>query len=315
MERAKKYLGVLLSIFLLTGLSCEIAGATTIEITNFADFPAYPYNNGSYMDSGAYVGCGPTTGAMVLGYFENKYGFTNLLTDPTPAGVDQGLATAWALHSSTYLNTQPDGFGNIYNVRPGMESYVASRGPEVIGGQTVTYSLDVMIHVGPTYDATHPGSWTGAPDGYNSYGAFGDAWTNDATFYAQNASGWYMDDAAFYTQTSAWLSAGIPVWLTIDQDATYGGDHWVPMVKVDDAGRYYYYDTFSGTLQSANIAYLSEYGYGGTHAISAVRTVSLAAVISGGGGEVPVPEPSTLLIVASGFATWGAMAWRRRRRG
>jgi hypothetical protein len=29
----------------------------------------------------------------------------------------------------------------------------------------------------------------------------------------------------------------------------------------------------------------------------------------------PVPEPSTLLVVASGFATWGAMVWRRRRRG
>ncbi len=29
----------------------------------------------------------------------------------------------------------------------------------------------------------------------------------------------------------------------------------------------------------------------------------------------PVPEPSTLLIAASGFATWGAMAWRRHHRG
>ncbi|HQI77534.1 MAG TPA: PEP-CTERM sorting domain-containing protein, partial [Candidatus Latescibacteria bacterium] len=203
------------------------------------------------------------------------------------------------------------------DVRPGMEGYVASRGPQVIGGQTVIYSLDVVIHVGPTYDATHPGSWTGAPDGYNSYGPFGDAWTNDATFYAQNASGgWYIDDTAFYTQTSAWLSDGIPVWLTIDQDAAYGGDHWVPMVKVDDAGHYYYYDTYSGTLQSANIAYVGEYGYGGTHAISAVRTVSLGAVISGGGGEVPVPEPSTLLLVGSGVA-WllAGRVCRRRRRG
>ena len=31
--------------------------------------------------------------------------------------------------------------------------------------------------------------------------------------------------------------------------------------------------------------------------------------------SVPVPEPSTLLVVVSGFATWGALRWRRHRRG
>lgn len=30
--------------------------------------------------------------------------------------------------------------------------------------------------------------------------------------------------------------------------------------------------------------------------------------------DAPVPEPSTLLLAASGFATWGVMAWRRGRR-
>ena len=32
------------------------------------------------------------------------------------------------------------------------------------------------------------------------------------------------------------------------------------------------------------------------------------------GDVAPVPEPSTLLITLSGFATWGAMTWRRHRR-
>ena len=31
--------------------------------------------------------------------------------------------------------------------------------------------------------------------------------------------------------------------------------------------------------------------------------------------SAPVPEPSTLLVTASGFLTWGAMTWRRHRRG
>ena len=49
------------------------------------------------MVNGRYVGCGPTTGAMVLGYFQHTHALTGLLKDPA-AGINEGLKTAWELH-------------------------------------------------------------------------------------------------------------------------------------------------------------------------------------------------------------------------
>ena len=57
---------------------------------------------------------------------------------------------------------------------------------------------------------------------------------------------------------------------------------------------------------SASFDVVGELGYS-NGVVGPSATVSIASA--------PVPEPSTLLIAASGFATWGAMAWRRYRRG
>ena len=45
-------------------LSCQFS-FSQVYISDFSDFPAYPYNSSGYMQGGAYVGCGPTTGAMI----------------------------------------------------------------------------------------------------------------------------------------------------------------------------------------------------------------------------------------------------------
>ena len=76
-----------------------------IYIARFDDFPAYPYNTDAYDDFiYGYVGCGPTTAAMILGYFYNVHNLDNLLMPPIPDDVDQGLATAETLHSNQYIS-------------------------------------------------------------------------------------------------------------------------------------------------------------------------------------------------------------------
>jgi len=230
----------------LLGGSWSAVQAGVVQLSNFTDFSAYPYNTATYALSvpgtDLFMGCGPTTGAMILGYFDHQ-GAASLLTPPTPAGVDEGVATAVALRGAAYMQTgtafgASDGFGSIYRIKPGLENYASDRGHEV----------DVMIHAWDGYDPTNdPAPDPDGSDWLNSYGVYDDAWNNDGDFWDYTGGAWTIDDSDFYTFTAAKLLAGIPIFLTIDQDATSdGGDHWVPMVAVDDTGgnyQYGYYDT------------------------------------------------------------------------
>jgi len=273
----------------LVGLSYHFADAAPTYITNLSNFPAYPYNTGAYSDLTTYVGCGPTTGAMILGYFQNEYGAANLLTPPTPATVDQGLQTAWRLHSSTYMQTGPDGFGSQYRIEPGMENYASDRG----------YDIDVLFHVSPTY--TSPNA------NWDAYGPYPTTWVNDGNFWVETSPGvWDIDDAAFFTFTSAKLAAGIPIFLTIDYDSLEGGDHWVPMIGVElinNAATYYFYNTFDTDIHSGSVNYAPRTTGGGDLALTFLRTVTYV-------GEQPIPEPSTLFLLGAGLAG----VWLLRRR-
>ncbi len=117
-------------IVLFFGYAAQVSFSAAVYIKNNSSFPAYPYNTSSYMQGGTYVGCGPTTGAMIMAYYHHVESMSStggLLTSPG-TGVDEGLNTAWALHGSTYMNTGADGFGSVYNIEPGLENYATNGG-------------------------------------------------------------------------------------------------------------------------------------------------------------------------------------------
>ena len=281
------------------------AGETYIK--DFSNFPAYPYNTSSYMSGGAYVGCGPTSGAMYFGYFAYEYSVPGLLTSPG-AGVNEGLQTAWTLHGSAYENTNAAGFGNVLDIKPGLEGYAQSKG----------YSVKVMIHVSPFYD---PASGVDCSS-WNAYGAYGDAWTNDGGFWVQPSSPsgkWEIDAAAFCTWANAQLANGTCIQLTVSSSCAATPDHWVPMVGFRDdptnGWQYGCYDTWDTSVQWHDITYV----YGANPhcwAISTVRTIQWTGG-TGPGPISPVPELPTALLFGMGVVgvagVMGLMLLSRRR--
>ena len=268
--------------------------AAPVFLDNYvSDFAAYDYNTAAYATgSYNYTGCGPTTGAMIMNYFQNHFGATGLME------AGGGLATAQTLHGAAYMRTgldgALDGFGSVYNIEPAMEGYAASKG----------YDVDAMIHVSPGYTSPDPG--------WDAYGPFGTSWTNDADYFATDGTNWWIDDTKFYDFMSTRLLAGTPIFLTVDSDGDGGGDHWVPMVGVD-VGTYYYYNTWDMTLQSASVAYIAEYTAGqGNWGISLARTITFEGGDGNGDGGV-IPEPGTLVLFGSGLAALAASRKRSKK--
>jgi len=261
-----------------------------VYISDYSDFPAYPYNTNDYRQGGAFVGCGPTTGAMIFGYFDHTFD-SNLLHNPS-SGVNEGLNTAWLLHSSTYMNTLDNGFGYVWDIEPGLEDYAEDKGE----------SVEVMIHVGTDYDPNSEDA-----DWLNDYGPYGSSWNNDGDFWVHNQTNdtWSFDVEKFCDFVKPQLLQGIPIFLTIDTDMNKEGDHWVPLVGFNRTNeRYYYYDTYSTTLRSGPIHYCGAPGTAQDNAISFVRSVSY----TGPGEEQVIPPPS--LAALSNYDHAVPVAWK-----
>ena len=220
---SRKIINKITIIVTIILLQASLAFAAPVYIAGLNDFPGYPYNTSSYMQSGRYVGCGPTTGAMIFAYFEHHFGLTGLLDNPI-AGTDEGLETTWELHYN-YLHTQANGFGSVYDIKPGLEGYASDRGFEV----------NVMAHAPISASTTDPSYW------YNDYGSYGDAWTNDGVFWEDlGGDNWDIDPDLFCDFVEDKLASGICLMVTVDSDDDGSGDHWVPCVGVDSDSDVYY---------------------------------------------------------------------------
>jgi hypothetical protein len=280
-------------IVLFFGYAAQVSFSAAVYIKNSASFPAYPYNTSDYMQGGALVGCGPTTGAMIMAYYHHVEGMSStggLLTNPG-TGVDEGLNTAWTLHGSTYMNTGADGFGSQNNIDPGLENYATSRG----------YKLKVMIHASTLYN---PNSIDPDPSWLNQYGPYGESWFNDGDFWTYSGGVWGIDANKFCDFVGAKLAAGIAIFLTIDTDLNGSGDHWVALVGYDKSTlKYAFYDTYSTTVQWADIYYCQttprKY-----NSISLLRSVTYEGPVSS-----PLNPPLNVLAM-NGYHSTIPLAWQ-----
>ncbi|MBN1352306.1 hypothetical protein JXJ21_23115, partial [candidate division KSB1 bacterium] len=282
MNLFQKFRIILMIGCIFAGYAFQALNAAPVYIANYSQFPVFPYNTGSYMRGGAFVGCGPTTGAMIFAYFQHVNSLSNLLTSPG-SGVNEGIETAWVLHST--MNTGTNGFGSPYDIKPGLETYATNRG----------YTVKATIHASPTVD---PGNTDWAV-----YGAYGDAWMNDGYFWHDLGGGyWGIDVNDFCDFINARISVGVGIFITMDSDASGGGDHWVPLVGYDrTTGKYAFYDTWNTTIVWGDIFSCFE-TTPRLYAISGVRSVTYVGSTSG-------PLPPKDLTALNGYNGVIPLAW------
>lgn len=255
---------LLLTIFLSLG-AVQTSDAIQVYI---GDVIGYGYNSAAYMSGGRYVGCGPTSGAMILDTYDNRLATPgDLVGDP--------LSTAWDLHYN-YMNTNAAGFGAPADFHYGLEDYAFDQG----------YLLDAVIHVEPT--SYLPANWP-------EYVA-GDDLITDATFW--NTSTWDIIDNAFLNFIKPEIDAGDPIMLTVDSDSNGGTDHWLVCVGYDlEAGQWAGYNTWDNILHWYDVE--SAFIAGNTMGVGYVRTFDFLGAIDN--GEVTVPEPTTMLLLGLGL--------------
>ena len=266
-------------IYATGGLLLAMVGSAVAAPTVLTDVPGYGYNTSAYRVGGRYVGCGPTSGAMVLATYASRLATpSSLVGDP--------LATAWDLHHN-YVNTNADGFGAGLDFQKGMESYVSDHG----------YSLDAVIHVEPSsYDPTE---WVGYTVGSDL--------VTDATFW--NVHTWDIVDSLFIDFIAAEINAGDPVVLTVDSDGIDGTDHWMVCAGYDDAtNQWAGYNTWDTSLHWYDVE--SGFIAGNTMGVGFARTFDFVAD-QGPEPQGVIPAPAAVLLASFGLGLVGLLRERR----
>ena len=329
MKRRRSFLfcGLALLVMGVVALPFGTARATTVVL----DVNGYGYNtisggNGFDGLTGA-IGCGPTTGAMIMEYW-SRHGAPGLIADVTApvaladarlmgAGPDNPINTA-----PLYMNTNSGGFGPSYQFQFGFESYAAAMG----------YDFNAAIHKNST---DNPAADQLAGSGWDMY-TFSGPNQNifyDVTFW--NTTTWDIIDSAFIAFIKAEIDAGRPMSASVYGDPNFspgtivntgfasgGANHWMPIVGYNDdpsnlqwAG----YNTWDNSLHWYDVtsAFLDTIPGGNYNipnmSIAFVRTFNFVGAIDGGGDDgTAVPEPGTITLLGIGLA---GLFFAVRRRG
>jgi hypothetical protein len=269
-KKLSLFLILFVSIFLPLTLQPTFAAQVTIS-----DVPGYGFNSGAW----PFVGCGPTSGVMILDTYDNRLSGAegapgDLVSDP--------LTVAWDLHNN-YMGTNNDGFGSPSDMHYGMENYAEDQG----------YILDAVIHVEST--TYNPADWPYAE---------GDDLVADANFW--DTMTWDINDLDFLNFVKPEIDAGAPIMVTVDSDGDASDDHWMILAGYDlDARQWGGYNTWDSSLHWYDVE--SAFIAGNTMGVAYVRTFDYLGPIN---GEVPVPEPTTILLLGSGVI---GLAWFRRK--
>jgi len=309
-----KYSIFLVFVIVLILFSAKSIPAVQVTVPGV---PAYGYNTIDALGNGfdglpGAIGCGPTTGTMILKYYTDK-------PPGAPGLIGVPLQDARTMGSPTYMDVNLSGFGPSSKFQFGLEKFAYDRG----------YIVDAILHLEPT--TFNPANWPGYTVGPDL--------KLDATFW--NTTTWNINSNDFLNFLKTEIDAGRPVSVTVDSDGIggvdsggfYNGtDHWMVGMGYDLAnGQWAGYNTWDNSTHWYNVTSAFHTGEtqnggwwqdvnqdgilgndddiywknaGNIIGIGYVRTFNYLGAIEDGGGKVP--EPTTMLLLGSGLiGLWG----------